>query len=89
MKIKRIFSAGFILMVLLSSTGYGSQNDFTVNPLRGQVPTGTVLIEHSENSLPEFRQTIKVSLSAITKTRSFSELHDAIQRAFLRPQKGV
>ena len=76
MKIQRILSVVFILMVLLSSTGYTSPNDFMVEPDQPPTELGSYISEDSDVDLLEFRQVIGVSVAsgvAFTHPETFFE----------------
>jgi hypothetical protein len=61
-KIQRILSVVFILMVLLSSTGYTSPNDFMVEPDQPPTELGSCISEDSDVDLLEFRRVVGVSI---------------------------
>ena len=63
MKIQKILSVVFILMVLLSSTGYTSPNDFMVEPDQPPTELGSHISEDSDVDLLEFRQVVGVSVA--------------------------
>ena len=81
-QMKRILSFTIIFLVLLSSTRGLSQNDWVFKGTLGQAQTGTQLLEDSEDTVQEFRKTIKISLSNTIKTRSYNSTYDVRQLIF-------
>ncbi|MEJ0054874.1 MAG: hypothetical protein WDN75_04010 [Bacteroidota bacterium] len=76
MKVQKALSVVFILMVLLSSTGYTSPNDFMVEPDEPPTELGYHISEDSDVDLLEFRQVVGVSVAsnvAIVHSGSFFE----------------
>lgn len=65
MKIERILSLSFIILVLLSSAIGFSQNDFESTAIHeGDI---TEIVEDSDDALQEFRQSFKVSIAEKTR----------------------
>jgi hypothetical protein len=74
-KLKKIVSVCFILLVLLSSIGY-----YESEPLKiasGQPYAEAQLSVESDEEFQEFRHTIKISVSSPTATRSFDSFYSA------------
>ena len=73
----RFLFAGLIFLVLLTSTGDFSQNDF---PLKTR--TEVQLVEEDGDSLKEFRETIKFNLPDATTLQFHNFRYDASQLIF-------
>jgi hypothetical protein len=80
-KVQKILSVVFILMVLLSSTGYTSPNDFMVEPDQSPTELGSHISEDSDVDLLEFRQVISLHVSQSTRVAN-NLFHEANQLVF-------
>ncbi len=82
MKNDKILSVIFLILMIFSSSGYSSPDDYNVTPSRLAAESGAQVNEDSEIDLHEFRRTSNIRVYGGGKPRCVTSKHPIFQLLF-------